>query len=92
MRTSESLWQYYRDEQSLNNAGSVVDFSDNNSVLFKQKMTGKTGDGCRKVVDIIVPLKNLCDFWRILEMSFINCEINLILTWQLYQLKIEIRF
>ena len=28
-----------------------------------------------------VPLKYLSNFWRILEMLLINCEINLILTW-----------
>ena len=29
----------------------------------------------------MVPLKYLSNFWRSLEMSLINCEINLILTW-----------
>ena len=29
----------------------------------------------------MVPLKYLSNFWRTLEMSLINCEINLILTW-----------
>ena len=29
----------------------------------------------------MVPLKYLRDFWRTLEMSLINCEINLTLTW-----------
>ena len=29
----------------------------------------------------MVPLKYLNNFWRILEMPLINCEINLILTW-----------
>ena len=28
----------------------------------------------------MVPLKYLSNFWRTLEMSLINCEINLILT------------
>ena len=32
-------------------------------------------------VQIIVPLKYLSNFWRTLEMTLINCEINLILTW-----------
>ena len=27
------------------------------------------------------PLKYLSNFWRTLEMSLINCEINLVLTW-----------
>ena len=29
----------------------------------------------------MAPLKDFSDFWRTLEMSLINCEINLILTW-----------
>ena len=44
-------------------------------------MTGQTGDDGTKDVEIIVLLKYLSNFWRTLEMSLINCEINLILTW-----------
>ena len=29
----------------------------------------------------MVPLKYLSNFWRTLELSLINCEVNLILTW-----------
>ena len=29
----------------------------------------------------MVPLKYLRNFWRILEMPLINCEVELILTW-----------
>ena len=32
-------------------------------------------------VEIMVSLKYLSNFWRTLEMSLINCEINIILTW-----------
>ena len=28
-----------------------------------------------------MPLKNLRNFWRTLDMPLFNCEINLILTW-----------
>ena len=31
--------------------------------------------------EIMVPLKYLNNFWRTLEMSLINCGIELILTW-----------
>ena len=34
-----------------------------------------------KNVEIMVPLKNLSNFWRILEMPLINCEINVYLNW-----------
>ena len=29
----------------------------------------------------MVPLKYLSNFWRTLENTLINCEVNLILTW-----------
>ena len=46
------------------------------------KITGKTPPaGNAKDVEIVVPLKYLSDFWKTLEMSLINCEANLILTW-----------
>ena len=34
-----------------------------------------------KNVKITVPLKCLSNFWRTLNMTMINCEANLILTW-----------
>ena len=48
---------------------------------FKQDITGKTADGGKKDVEIMVPLKYLSKFQRTLEMPLINCEINLMLTW-----------
>ena len=48
---------------------------------FKQRITGKTGAGGRKIFKAIVPLKYLSLFWRALAMQLTNCEINLILTW-----------
>ena len=35
----------------------------------------------QKNVAMMVPLKYFSNFWRIPEMSLINCETNLILTW-----------
>ena len=48
---------------------------------FKAKITGQTGNGGTENVEIMVPLKYLNNFWRILEMPLFNCEVNLILTW-----------
>ena len=46
------------------------------------KITGKTHvAGSAKDVKIAVSLKYLSNFWRTLEMSLINCEINLILSY-----------
>ena len=44
-------------------------------------MTGQTGDDRTKNVEMMVPIKYLSNFWRTLEMPLINCQINLILTW-----------
>ena len=74
-KTSGSLWQYYKDIPNDNLARSE-------SFKYKVKITGKTpNNGNTKDVEIIVPLKCLTNFWRTLEMSLINCEVNLILTW-----------
>ena len=50
-------------------------------LIFKVKITGRTGNDGTKNVEIMVPLKYLSNFWRTLEMPLINCEVNLILTW-----------
>ena len=60
-------------------------------IMLKQKETQKCFNvrqklqGVRLVitknVKITVPLKYLSNFWRTLNMTMINCEANLILTW-----------
>ena len=68
-KTSESLWQYYRDEPSDQIENSI-------SFESKIKITGNTaGNDNTKNVEILVPLKYLSNFWRILEMPLINCEL-----------------
>ena len=44
-------------------------------------MAGQTGKNGTKNVEIMAQLKYLSNFWRSLEMSLINCEVHLILTW-----------
>ena len=54
-KTLGSLWQYYRDEPALTDAGAITDISAaNNNVLskFKQKITGKKAADCGKDVEI----------------------------------------
>ena len=77
--TLESLWQYCLDTPAVDN-----NFTENNltnSFNFKVKITGQTGNGGTKNVEIMVPLIYLSNLWRTLEMPLIDCEINLILTW-----------
>ena len=62
-KTSQSLWQYYKDDPNDNITRSETFKS-------KIKITGKTPAACNtKDVEIIVPLKYLSNFWRTLEMS-----------------------
>ena len=72
LKTSASLWQYYKDEPALDNDGNIIDFPDdnNNSALFKfeQKITRQTGNSGTKDVEIMVPLRSLSNFWRTLEV------------------------
>ena len=35
-------------------------------------------------VKIVIPLKHLSNFWRILDILLISCEVELILTWSKY--------
>ena len=78
------MWQYCLDKPAVNNNNAIVHFTENNLTnlfSFKVKMTGQTGNGGTKDVEVMVPLKYLPNFWKALEMPLINCEINLILTW-----------
>ena len=87
-KTTDSLWNYYRDEPS--------DPLSSNSECFRYKtsITGNTynaGDGeagydpdkvGKNETDIVAPLKHLSNFWRTLNIAFINCEIELILNFK----------
>ena len=73
-KTWGTLRQYYRDDPNDNIVNSE-------SFKFKLNITRKTPDaGNTKSAKIAVPLKYLSNFWRTLEMSLVNCEINFILT------------
>ena len=83
-KTTGSLWQSCKDIPARNDNNQIIVFDVNNvtdSFNFKVKITGQTGNDGTKDVEIMVPLKYLSNFWRTLEMSLINCEVNLILTW-----------
>ena len=77
--TSGSLWQFKRDEIE-GDVDLTVDAQHipNNSSSFKYKSSFITN---RNGVKIVVPLKYLSNFWRSLEMSLINCKVELSLTW-----------
>ena len=75
-----SLWQFKRYEFSANDAELSADNSQ--SFKYKAALVGKTadvdnGNSFLKNTKIVFPLKYLSNFWRSLEMLFINCKINL---------------
>ena len=75
LKTSGSLWQYYKNDPNDN-------ITQSESFKSKIKTKGKTpAAGNTKDVEMIVPLKYLSNFWKTLEMPLINREVNLILTW-----------
>ena len=85
LKTSITLWQYYRDQPTLNNNIVFIDFpaDDNSSNLFKfkQKITWiQTNSNDINDVKVMVPLKYLSNFWRTFEIPLINCEISLMLS------------
>ena len=73
--SSESLYQFKRDEPPENNADVTVDTS--SSFKYKSSFLGKTVND----VKIVVPLKYLSNFFRSLEMPLINCKTHLELNW-----------
>ena len=85
LKTSGSLSQYYRDEPALNNNNIIDspanDNNSNNSFKFKQQVTGQTENSGTKDVEIMVPPKYQNNFWRMVEMVLINCQIFLQLKW-----------
>ena len=80
-----SLIEYSDNYSETSIAGHIAEVDGaiaTDSFYFKAKITGQTGkNGIIDDVEIIAPLKYLSNSWKTLEMSLINCEVNLILTW-----------
>ena len=74
-----------RDEPVLDNDKNIIDFYANNNISvsfkFKQKMALLRGNNGTKVAEVMIPLKYLKSFWRALDMTLINCGINIQLIW-----------
>ena len=81
------MWKYYRDEP--NDTLS----SDSEFFKYKTSITGNTyntgigeaGYDTNKVgknkTEVAIPIKHSSTFWRSLNISLTNCEVELILTW-----------
>ena len=79
-----SLWFYSKDE-ATNFNNNIADTDNSKSFNYKAKLLDHTvaqpnpnhANGILKNVATAVPLKYLINFWRSLEMSLINCKVEL---------------
>ena len=89
--TTGSLWFFSKDEGTNFNA-DIANTNNFKSFKYKTKLLGNTeaqpapnnANGILKNTAIAVQLKYLSNFWRSLEMSLINCKVELKLKWKKY--------
>ena len=84
-KTTGNLWNYYRDEPNSSTDNNNITHSILNSEFsdFKANFieNGVTQNNLIKNnVKIVIQHKHLSNFWRNLNISLINCEVELILT------------
>ena len=86
--SSGSLYQFKRDESPMNDPGNTLNVALDNSTSFKYKssLLGKAtdadgNDSSLKNAKLIVPLKDLSNCFRALELPLLNCKIHLELNW-----------
>ena len=81
-KQSGSLWKCLQDIPAVNNNVwllILVRVILLIHLILKKKIKGQSGNDGTKGIEIMV--KNLDKFLRTLEIIFINCEINIVLTW-----------
>ena len=82
--TTGSLWQFKRDDVPANNTDLSINNSE--SIKYKSALVGETEIAANKTnssvkAKIVVPRKYLSNFWRSLDMPWINCKVHLELSW-----------
>ena len=94
-KTTGSLYNYYRDELTNDNNNSFANRNvvNSNTFKYKNKIIGNTfnvdaaaagydaNENGTQEVEIGIPLKYLGNFWRVLNMPLISCEVSLELKW-----------
>ena len=88
--TTGSLWFYSKDEATNFNA-DIANTDDFEFFKYKAKLSGNTvaqpfsnhANGILKAT-MAVSSKYLSGFWRSLEMSLINCKLELTIKWTKY--------
>ena len=74
-KTTRSLCNYYRDEPSNPLSSNSGFFKNKTSIVVK---TPEDNDSLTNA-KVVIPLEYLSNFWRNLNISLINCEVELIL-------------
>ena len=59
---------------------NLIEYNDNYSGTTASLWQYHKDEPKDNITEIAVPLKCLSNFWKTLEMSLINCKINLIIT------------
>ena len=69
------------DDYRVNNEKTAT----SKSFEYKTKLIGSTPDNNSRLdAEVVVSLRYLSNFWRSLNLSLINCEIEINLTWSIY--------
>ena len=86
--TSGSLWNYYRNKLNDDANENVNNKINNNKTIanrffeYETKLIGSTPDDNNiSDAEVVVLLKYLSNFWRLIDLPLINCEIELDLSW-----------
>ena len=95
-KTIGSLYNYYRDELSDDaddNNFDNIKVINSNTFKYKNKIIGKTynvdagaqgydvNKNDTQEIELTIPLKYLGNFWRVLSIPLISCEVSLELKW-----------
>ena len=82
IKTTGSLWTYYRDEPRNRLSSNSASFK------YQTSITGNTYNGNdnadradKNKTEIVIPLKYLSNWCRTLNIPLINCEVELVWTW-----------
>ena len=81
-KTIGSLYNYYRDELSDNtnpdnNQFNNIKVVNSNTFKCKNKIIDNTNNAGTKDIELAIPLKYLGNFWRVLNIPLISCEVSL---------------
>ena len=76
--STRSLYQFKRDKPPDDNADVA---NNTTSLVYKSKLIKGTDDNNVNNVKLVVPLKYVSNYFRSLQLPFVNCKIDLELTW-----------